>query len=164
MTTRLIDFHDPDEPNRWCAINDNVMGGISRGGITVEGGVGVFSGETSLENNGGFASVRRDPEAFDLSAHPGVALYVRSDGRSYQFRLYTEQLPEGAAYRATFQTADNTWQRVELPWHEFEPVFRGRLLKNAPPIDPAGIKQLGVMIADKTAGAFRLEVAWLDRF
>ncbi|QJR00558.1 CIA30 family protein [Halomonas sp. PGE1] len=160
--TYLIDFQDPGEANRWRAINDSVMGGVSRGGLAVEDGIGVFRGETSLENNGGFASVRRDPEAFDLSDAPGLALHVRGDGRTYQLRLYTGQLPEGAAYRASFQPPAGEWQRVEVSWHDFEAVFRGRLLEGIPPLDPTGIDQVGLMIVDRQAGPFRLEVAWLD--
>lgn len=159
--TYLIDFQDPDEAGRWRAINDAVMGGVSRGGLRVEGGIGIFSGETSLENNGGFASVRRDPEAFDLSEHPGLELYVRGHGRRYQLRLYTDQLSQGAAYRALLQPEAGEWQRVALPWHEFEAVFRGRRLEDAPPLDPAAIRQVGVLIADRRPGPFRLEVAWL---
>ncbi|WP_416140438.1 CIA30 family protein [Halomonas sp. HK25] len=160
--THLIDFQNAGEAARWRAINDNVMGGISRGGMRVKAGVGVFSGETSLANNGGFASVRRESEAFDLSDVAGIALRVRGDGRRYQLRLYTDQLPEGAAYRASFQPAADEWQRIELSWHEFEPMFRGRRLTDVPPIDPAGIEQVGLMIVDRTAGPFRLEVAWFD--
>jgi len=160
--THLIDFQAPGEAGRWRAINDGVMGGISRGGLHVEDGIGIFSGETSLENNGGFASVRRDPEALDLSDAPGLALHVRGDGRAYQLRLYTDQLPRGAAWRASFQPAVGEWQRIEFSWHDFEAVFRGRLLEGMSPIDPAGIDQVGLMIVDRQAGPFRLEVAWLD--
>lgn len=159
--TYLIDFQDPGEANRWRAINDSVMGGVSRGGLWVEDGIGVFRGETSLENNGGFASVRRDPEAFDLSDAPGLALHVRGDGRTYQLRLYTGQLPQGAAYRASFQPPAGEWQRIEVSWHDFEAVFRGRLLEGIPPLDPAGVDQVGLMIVDRQAGPFRLEVVWL---
>jgi NADH dehydrogenase [ubiquinone] 1 alpha subcomplex assembly factor 1 len=159
--TYLIDFQAPGEASRWRAINDGVMGGISRGGLRVEDGIGVFSGETSLANNGGFASVRRDPEAFALGLEAGIALRVRGDGRAYQLRLYTDQLPQGAAYRASFQPPAGEWQRIEFSWHDFEAVFRGRLLADIPPIDPAGIDQVGLMIVDRQAGPFRLEVAWL---
>ncbi|WFM72786.1 CIA30 family protein [Halomonas sp. CKK8] len=131
MTARLIDFRHTDEATRWRAINDDVMGGVSRGGLHGEDGIGVFSGETSLENNGGFASVRREPEPFDLSDTPSMVLQVRADGRRYQLRLYTEQLPQGAAYRAIFQPPAGEWQRVALPWHDFEAVFRGRRLEVA---------------------------------
>lgn len=162
MTVRLIDFRHADEATRWRAINDDVMGGVSRGGLHGEDGVGVFRGETSLANNGGFASVRREPEPFDLSTQPGITLCVRGDGRRYQLRLYTDQLPRGAAYRASFQPEAGEWQRVELPWHEFEAMFRGRRLEDAPPLDPAAIRQVGLMIVDRQAGPFRLKVAWLD--
>ncbi|MBB3329335.1 monofunctional biosynthetic peptidoglycan transglycosylase [Halomonas campaniensis] len=159
--TYLIDFRDPNEASRWRAINDGVMGGVSRGGLTVEDGIGIFSGETSLANNGGFASVRRDPEAFDLGLEAGITLHVRGDGRAYQLRLYTDQLPQGAAYRSSFQPSAGEWQRVEFSWHDFEAVFRGRLLEGMPPIGPAAIEQVGLMIVDRQAGPFRLEVAWL---
>lgn len=161
MSARLIDFQQPEEAPRWHAINDAVMGGVSRGGLHAEDGVGVFDGETSLANNGGFASVRREPQAMDLGAASGMILCVRGDGRRYQLRLYTDQLPEGAAYRALFQPPAGEWQRVTLPWQAFEAVFRGRRLEDAPPLDPGAIRQLGLLIADRTAGPFRLAVAWL---
>ncbi|MDW7748291.1 CIA30 family protein [Halomonas sp.] len=161
MTARLIDFQHADEAPRWRAINDDVMGGVSRGGLHGEDDVGVFSGETSLENNGGFASVRREPEAMDLSTYAGLELRVRGDGRRYQLRLRTDRLFDGAAYRALFQPPAGEWQRVALPWHAFEAVFRGRRLADAPPLDPAAIRQVGLLIADRRPGPFRLEVAWL---
>lgn len=161
MTAHLIDFQHTDEATRWCAINDDVMGGVSRGNMRGEDGVGVFSGELSLEHGGGFASVRRDPEAFALGPDSGLRLYVRGDGRRYQLRVYSNQLIEGAAYRAVFQTRTGEWQRVTLPWQDFEAVFRGRRLEDAPSLDPGTIQQVGFLIADRRPGPFRLEVAWL---
>ncbi|WP_372612341.1 CIA30 family protein [Halomonas sp.] len=32
----LVDFHDTTETDRWRAINDDVMGGMSQGGMQVE--------------------------------------------------------------------------------------------------------------------------------
>lgn len=159
--SHLIDFQDADEARRWRAINDDVMGGVSRGGMRGEDGIGVFHGETSLANNGGFASVRREPQPMDLAGRAGVVLRVRGDGRRYQLRLRTEQLFDGGAYRATFQPPAGTWQRIALPWQAFAAVFRGRRLPDAPPLDPAAIEQLGILIADRQAGPFRLEIAWL---
>jgi monofunctional biosynthetic peptidoglycan transglycosylase len=158
---RLIDFQQEDEAPRWRAINDDVMGGVSRGEMRGEVKIGVFSGELSLEHGGGFASVRREPEAFKLGAHAGLMLHVRGDGRRYQLRLYNNQLFDGAAYRALLQPPAGEWQRIALPWHEFEAVFRGRRLADAPPLDPDAIQQVGLLIADKQPGPYRLEVAWL---
>ena len=56
---RLIDFAAGPE-GRWMVVNDGVMGGVSRSTIRRGDDVGtaVFEGTLSLENNGGFASVR----------------------------------------------------------------------------------------------------------
>ena len=66
----------------WFVVNDGVMGGISSGRMRPVGDdVAAFSGHVSLENNGGFASVRTVLEPGDLSAFAGLALRVRGDGR-----------------------------------------------------------------------------------
>ena len=157
----LVDFSRQGEAECWWAVNDDVMGGVSRGSMRVTGGVGIFEGYTSLENGGGFASVRRQPDKYALGGRSGIRLRVRGDGRTYQLRLRTPDLPEGAAYRARFETVADEWRDVELRWSEFEPVFRGRLLKDAPALDPGDIRQLGFLIADQCAGDFCLEIAAL---
>ncbi|XKE46943.1 CIA30 family protein [Halomonas organivorans] len=157
--SRQIDFREPDEVRRWRAINDGVMGGVSVSEMRHEAGVGVFAGELSLEHGGGFASVRRAPLEVPPSGRAGLRLEVRGDGRRYQLRLYTHRLFDGAAYRACFQPPAGEWQRIALPWEAFEPVFRGRVLEDAPPLVPEEIRQIGLLIADRRAGAFRLEIA-----
>ncbi len=70
MLTTTLDM--TAEP--WRAINDGVMGGISAGRMVgIDYGLS-FEGELSLENNGGFASVRR-LVGQDLSeaGHPRLA-------------------------------------------------------------------------------------------
>jgi hypothetical protein len=53
----LIDFTDAQESQRWIAINDDVMGGISQSRIELSpAATARFSGQLALENNGGFAS------------------------------------------------------------------------------------------------------------
>jgi NADH dehydrogenase [ubiquinone] 1 alpha subcomplex assembly factor 1 len=44
--------------NRWRIVNDGVMGGLSSSKAIVEDDKIIFSGNVSLENNGGFASLR----------------------------------------------------------------------------------------------------------
>lgn len=144
----------------WWSINDGVMGGLSSGRISRSGEGLVFAGELSLENNGGFASVRRPVDA-DLSAASGVRLRVRGDGRRYQFRLRLDGDFDGIAWRAEFG-ASGEWQTLELPFGDFEPVFRGRRVLNAGPVVPARIRQVGLMVADRQAGAFRLEIAAIE--
>lgn len=44
---------------------------------------------------------------------------------------------------------------------DFVPTFRGRVLSDVPPLNPAKVSSVGFIIADKQDGAFRLEIAWM---
>ena len=103
----------------WRAINDGVMGGLSQGEmVAIDGGL-RFQGVTSLENSGGFASVRRFVDA-DLGSAGSVRLEIKGDGRRYQFRLRTDDNYDGIAWRAVFDT-DGSWQTIELPFSRPDP-------------------------------------------
>jgi len=155
----LFDSVDSSETERWLVVNDNVMGGVSNGEASrTEDGCLRFSGSISLENNGGFASIRSQPTDFGLGDYLGIRIRVMGDGRTYQFRLRTDRNLDGIAFRQEFETIDNEWVEVELPFASFLPTFRGRILTDVGPLDPADIRQLGFLLADKRAGAFRLTV------
>ena len=155
-----LTFIEAGEQQRWYAVNDGVMGGESHSGFTIGDGVGRFKGEVSLENGGGFASVRREPDDFEatLANAQGLLLTVRGDGRTYQLRLKSHSLGEASAYRVKFTPTQDHFETLHFPWHVFEAVRRGTLLSDAPDITPSDIYQLGFLIADRTAGAFCLEV------
>ena len=144
----------------WQAINDGVMGGVSSGRmVSTDDGL-RFEGELSLENNGGFASVRR-PVKEDLSRSRGVRLKLRGDGRSYQFRLRLDNRFDGVAWRTGFAT-NGQWQIVELSFDDFEPVFRGRRVPEAGPAVAEKIRQIGFMLADKQPGPFALDIRSIE--
>ena len=144
----------------WYAINDDVMGGLSSGGMTMTGQHLHFHGELSLQNNGGFASVRRLASE-DYAHSPGLRLTVKGDGRRYQLRLRQDGNLDGVAWRHEFLT-DGSVQVIVLHFPDFEPVIRGRLVKNAGTIDPAHIKQLGFLIADSLEGVFSLSILKIE--
>ncbi|MBE0567345.1 MAG: CIA30 family protein [Krumholzibacteria bacterium] len=157
----MIDFAAPSSP-AWLPVNDGVMGGLSTSSLTVtDEGTGLFSGEVSLANNGGFASVRTVLGDHALGAARGIVLRVRGDGRPYRLRLRTDRGFDGVAYQAEFPTVAGQWQEVFCPFGDFVPVFRGRPVPGTPPLDPAAVRQLGLMIADQRAGPFALEIAWI---
>jgi len=158
----IFDFSDPDPSVRWYVVNDGVMGGRSSSDIVLtDEGTGLFTGYVSLENNGGFASIRAAFEQLDLSPFSGILLKVKGDGRRYQLRFRLSGSFDGVAYRAEFDTEPGTWQEVRIPFTEFEPTFRGRVPRGAGPLDPSKVRQLGFLIGDKREGPFRLEVAWI---
>ncbi len=161
---RLVDFSDPDEGGRWFVVNDGVMGGLSEGHFHAEEGIGIFSGQLSLDQGGGFASVRRVPTTYPLAGTQGVLLRMRGDGRTYQCRVRNDRAFDGIAYGAPFDTQSGKWLMVRLPWSAFAAVYHGREVPDAPPLDPAQLEQLGVLLSDRQAGAFRLELAEIQSF
>ena len=155
----LYDFTDPRAAADWMAIHDVVMGGVSSGGIeSTEAGSMLFEGIVSLENNGGFASIRSRPKAWNLGAYDGIAVRLRGDGKSYKLNLKTDSSFDGILYRVSFEAIEGEWQTLRLPFSEFRASFRGRVVPEAPELDPARIVSLGLLISDKQEGPFRLEI------
>ena len=159
----LITF-GPSE-SRWQVVNDGVMGGVSKSRMTLtDEGTGLFEGTLSLENNGGFASVRTMVNEPKLADYQGLEIKVRGDGRTYQLRLRMDRNLDGVAYMTPFETEAETWTTVRLPFAAFEPTFRGRRVPNAPALDPARVKQVSLLLADGTPGAFAIEVEWVRTY
>jgi monofunctional biosynthetic peptidoglycan transglycosylase len=151
-----------DSLKSWTSVNDGVMGGISTGGFKrTEQGTLLFSGVLSLENNGGFASVRSPALRQDLAGLEAFVLRVRGDGRRYKFTVRTESGFDTPIYQASFATKRGEREEHRLAFKDFVPPFRGRVLTDVPPLKPAGIASVGLRISDKQAGPFELEVAWI---
>jgi hypothetical protein len=81
----LFDFQSTTGSAAWQIVNDDVMGGGSTSRFEVTNGVAVFRGEVSLENNGGFASVRSSPARHGLAGCDSFVIRLRGDGRRYKF-------------------------------------------------------------------------------
>ena len=156
---RLFDFFNASETEQWEVVNDNVMGGVSKGGASLtEDSCLLFSGSISLENNGGFASIRSEPTDFDLKGFNGIRIRVKGDGRTYQFRLRADRNLDGIAFKHEFETINDTWIELDLPFASIVPTFRGRTLTDVKPLEAAHIRQLGFLLADKKTGPFNLTV------
>ena len=161
----LIDFNNTDEKENWQIINDDVMGGVSQSEIIFnDTGTATFQGKISLENNGGFASTRSKPHSYRLDGYNGLHLRIQGDGKDYQLRIRTDNRLDGISYRYRFATQPETWMNIRVPFSEFVPVFRGRILSNMPPISPEQIQQVGFLISDKQAGKFRIEIDWIKAY
>ena len=144
----------------WRSVNDGVMGGLSAGGMMQSDEGLKFVGRLSLENNGGFSSVRR-LVGKDLSSATRVRLEVRGDGRDYQFRIRQTNRFDGVSWRAVFSTTAK-WESIEMALEEFIPVFRGRTVSQAGPVVQSEIQQIGFLLADKNPGRFELEIRHIE--
>ena len=152
---------DASEPS-WIAVNDGVMGGLSTGGPRLDNGLLHFTGTLSLENNGGFSSIRTKSLAQDFSTATHLVLRVKGDGREYQLRLATDARFQGAkvSYRASFATTADTWVNVKIPLASLSPTYRGTTLQG-PPLNLSQIEEIGLLIGDKREGDFALAIDWI---
>lgn len=150
----------------WKIVDDGVMGGLSQGKREIsEDGILRFFGTLSLENNGGFSSLRTGNVDMDLSGADGVVLRVKGDGRTYQLRFSTDAEYRGRemSFQAGFPTTEGEWTEVKVPFTRFLGTWRGRELPDKV-FDPAVIRRLGLQLADKKAGPFELRVDWIRTY
>mgnify|MGYP001552647472 CR=1 FL=1 len=84
MTTVISLSMNADD---WIPVNDGVMGGVSIGNmVEVDSTQDLrFQGELSLENNGGFSSVRHQTNLNNIDSQSTVAIKLKGDGKKYQF-------------------------------------------------------------------------------
>jgi monofunctional biosynthetic peptidoglycan transglycosylase len=158
----LFDFTLPVAATEWLTVNDGVMGGVTDGqfGITDLKTLAFF-GTLSLENNGGFASVRTRPKNLGLRPGDALRVRVRGDRRQYSLNLYVPRPQIAFSHRATVTTTNEEWVEVTLPLDTFDATSFGRPVRDAGPVDPKEVNALGFMVSDKIAGPFKLEVEWI---
>ena len=158
----LFDFAGADAAKEWQTINDGVMGGVSEGKFKITDRKTLeFFGTLSLENNGGFASVRTTAKKLGLEKGDALVAKVRGDGREYTLNLYVNKPLIAFSYRATMQTKRDEWIEVKVPLDKFEATSFGRVVKDAGPVDPQEVNGLGFLLGDKKAGPLSLEVEWI---
>jgi monofunctional biosynthetic peptidoglycan transglycosylase len=138
------------------------MGGRSDGRFRITDARTLeFSGAISLENNGGFASLRSVARSLGLAANDTIVLRVRGDGREYSLNLYTTNRRMASSYRAPIPTTKDQWTEIAIPMRDFVETSFGRIVPNAGPVDAAKVNAVGFMLSDKQSGPFRLEVEWI---
>ena len=158
----LFDFTGADANKEWQTINDGVMGGVSEGKFKIiDTKMLEFFGTLSLENNGGFASVRTMARKLGLEKGETLVARIRGDGREYTLNLYTNKPLVAFSYRAAVPTKKDEWIEVKVPFDKFEATSFGRPVKDAGAVKQDEINALGFMLGDKKAGAFKLEVEWI---
>ncbi len=158
-TLPLFDFAEATAAKEWQTVNDGVMGGVSEGKFRItEAKTLEFSGTLSLENNGGFASVRSKAKKLSLVKGDTLVAKVRGDGREYTLNLYVKRLRIAFAYQAAVPTKKDEWVEFRMPLDQFEATSFGTKVKDAGPVNPDEVNALGFLLGDKKAGPFQLEI------
>jgi len=147
----LFDFKNPSEDLKatWGAVDDVVMGGVSESSICLINHAALFTGNVSTANSGGFVSVRtRNFEpTLNLSEYEGIELRVKGNGERYKFILRAESKWDGVSYCCSFDTEQERWIDVRIPFTDLIPVFRAKTLKDAPPFNSSQVYALQLMLS-----------------
>ncbi|MEM9023766.1 MAG: CIA30 family protein [Bacteroidota bacterium] len=142
---------------KWEYVADTVMGGVSEGEARAEKVAGRdairLTGTVSLENNGGFSSVRYGFNPLSTEGKSKIYLRVRGDGKNYQFRIRAKA-QDYFSYIFRFSTTGE-WQEIEIPLTDMYPSFRGRKL-DQPNFEADSFEQITFLIANKKKESFKL--------
>ena len=156
----IMENFDSNNLLNWNIVNDSVMGGRSQATLKlINNTYANFKGYLSLQNNGGFSSIRAYYPP-DLTNVKSIVLKVRGDGRKYNFRI-RGNTESWASYTHSFDTVEGEWNEIELKIDDFYPVYRGYTLKNMPQLSEVIIKEIGIMLSDKIEGSFSIDIDWI---
>lgn len=152
----LFNFHNNSDLSNWRIVNDVVMGGRSKASFSTNfEGHAVFEGSVSLENNGGFASVRYQFPKKKIEEYDTFVFRLRGDGKKYQFRVKRSR-SDRHSYVYEFQST-NDWQILEIPMLKMKPQFRGRKLA-MPNFSGEEMEELAILVGNKKVESFKLEL------
>lgn len=158
----IYDFAQQNQINDWIIVNDGVMGGLSESVVKYQNnGIMRYTGTVSLDNYGGFASTRTLPQNFDLKGYKGMVIRLKGDGKRYKFRIRTNNNFDGISYSIDLETEAGIWQDHSFDFRDMQATFRGRIYPDYKPLDADDIRQLGILIADKQVGDFKIEIDWI---
>jgi NADH dehydrogenase [ubiquinone] 1 alpha subcomplex assembly factor 1 len=151
---QLLDFTNSRTVNEMWVVNDGVMGGVSQSRLSFETEGAVFDGVVSLDNGGGFASVRSS--IVIPVGTLALSITIRGDEKRYKLVLRTDTSPRSPLYQAEF-FATREWKTHRFVSGDFKASFRGRPVE-APALDFSATKEIGVLIANQQSGSFRLQL------
>jgi hypothetical protein len=153
---KLFSFKDSDNLRDWFIVDDGVMGGLSKGDISLgNDGEGIFSGYVTTANNGGFSSVHYRMGRTPVSQFKNVLLTIKGDGKKYQFRIKSS-VTQRESYITHFDTSGE-WETISIPLNSFYPSFRGYKL-DQPNFDGQVMEEIAFLIANKVDERFILSI------
>ena len=143
----------------WGSVNDTVMGGRSSSDLTWnKQNELVWTGRLSLENNGGFVSIRTQGAELDWAEYDGLEVVLDGAGRDIQVTAQRRDMTVRAGgYRALIDTQGKGETRIFVPFSAFVLKRFGREI-NGPTLT-SGLQlasELGLLLADKREGPFQV--------
>ncbi len=157
-----IDFGKAGEGLDWQIVDDGVMGGLSEGEGTLYENYLQFQGFVSLENNGGFSSLRSPYKAVDLSPFKMVEIRYKSTTYDIGFTLNKHRVWYLPNYKTNLQATNGKWAIASILLSDIAEYQVGRPTGNY--MDKESLAQtirIGFITNEKRAGNFDFEVDYI---
>ena len=152
----IFEFNNSCPIELWQVVDDDVMGGNSNGSLFLsKDGNGIFKGNVSIENNGGFSSIRLNNQRLKLSGEKNIILDVKGDGAEYQFRI-KRSMSDRHSFIYNFKTSGE-WETISIPLNKMTASFRGYDI-GIPNFNENQIDQLGFLRSSKINTSYKLEI------
>ena len=158
--TMLFDFSKPDAAKQWQTVNDGVMGGVSEGKVRITEKNLEFTARSRWRTTGALHPfVPKRPRWTYPSTMGWSSRSVEMAGILPQCPCPQYQI--AFSYRASFKTEKDKWTEVTIPFTDLKATSFGRIVEKAKPLDASNVEAVGFLLADKKAGPFKLDVAWI---
>lgn len=150
--------------NKWRIVNDGVMGGLSSSKAFVEDNKIIFGGNVSLENNGGFASLRSPVKDYNFEKYNGIEIMIKGDGKRYSISMKETSYFTGYFFTTSFETKKDKWMVIKISFDNFKLYYYGKETNPNKKIPLSNIKEVSLMIGNKQEGSFKAEIEYLGLY
>ena len=161
----IIDFGNSAEKNQeWKLLSDNIMGGVTKSKIEYTNNSVLLTGNISLDNYGGFSSIKTKYKSVDLSKYNGIKIKFKSTNQKFAFTLEDNQNWTQPNYKREFSSKkEDTWEEVIIYFKDFQEIVIGETTGNMMKSKSLkNIVRMGIMTYEKKEGSFSLEVDYIE--
>lgn len=161
--TYKIDFGKTKDGVNWWVVNDGVMGGLSQGNKVMTENSILFKGVISLDNNGGFSSLRRSLSDKNLTQYNKIEIRYRSTGISKALSLSVSRRWYIPNYKISLEGTSGKWKTKTIKLSDFKKHSLGKPMNES--LKKEKIKdvvRMGIITDEKKYGDFEFEVDYIE--
>jgi NADH dehydrogenase [ubiquinone] 1 alpha subcomplex assembly factor 1 len=163
MDIPKIDFGKQKDGRNWQVVNDGVMGGLSQGQAELTDDSILFKGKVSLDNNGGFSSLRSNFSRKELASYEQVKIRYRSEGISLAMTLSVSRRWYIPNYKTSLSSTKGAWKTVTLNLKDFRKHYIGKPMNETLNNDALSeVIRLGFITDEKKYGDFEFEIDYIE--
>tara|TARA_B110000003_G_scaffold274490_1_gene314589 strand:+ start:11120 stop:11665 length:546 start_codon:yes stop_codon:yes gene_type:complete len=157
-----IDFGEEKKGHYWKVINDGVMGGISKGSKELTKNSMLYKGKVSLDNNGGFSSLRRSFSDKDISMFNEIEIRYRSVGISLAFTIAVSQRWYIPNYKISLDGTSSEWTTTTIKLSDLRKHYIGKPMNEMLKKETLKeIVRIGFITDEKKYGNFEFEIDFI---